>query len=136
MDDALGTSYLPRVQKFHAFCKEHDLALAVAQTDVKGDRSRAPSEQSHPDYYVRIVERRPDGIVVSGAKVHTSVSVNANELIILPTRAMGERDADYAVAFAVSTDTPGVTLIASPHGTGRVTHLNGRYPQSARCSKH
>jgi aromatic ring hydroxylase len=118
MDDALGTSYLPRVQQFHAFCKEHDLALAVAQTDVKGDRSRAPSEQSHPDYYVRIVERRPDGIVVSGAKVHTSVSVNANELIVLPTRAMGERDADYAVAFAVSAATPGVTLIASPHGTG------------------
>jgi 4-hydroxybutyryl-CoA dehydratase / vinylacetyl-CoA-Delta-isomerase len=31
---------------------------------------------------------------------------------------MSERDADYAVAFAVTPDTPGVTLIASPHGTG------------------
>ncbi len=118
MDDAIGTSYLHRVQSFLDMCREKDLALAVAQTDVKGDRSRSPSDQSHPDYYVRIVERRPDGIVVSGAKVHTSVSVNSNELIVLPTRAMSERDADYAVAFAVTPDTPGVTLIASPHGTG------------------
>jgi aromatic ring hydroxylase len=118
VDDGLGTSYLPRVQKFLESCRDQDLALAVAQTDVKGDRSRAPSDQAHPDYYVRIVERRSDGIVVSGAKVHTSVSVNANEIIVLPTRAMAERDADYAVAFAVKPDTQGVTLIASPHGTG------------------
>jgi aromatic ring hydroxylase len=64
---------------------------------------------------VRIVERRDDGIVVRGAKVHTSVSVNANEMIVLPTRAMGPDDADYAVAFAVPLDTPGLTLVASPY---------------------
>ena len=52
--------------------------------------------------------------MVRGAKIHTSVSVNANELIVLPTRAMTESDSDYAVAFAVPVDTPGLTLIASP----------------------
>jgi len=36
------------------------------------------------------VEERPDGIVVRGAKAHTSVSPNANEVIVLPTRAMSE----------------------------------------------
>jgi len=36
------------------------------------------------------VEERPDGIVVRGAKAATSVSPNANEIIVLPTRAMSE----------------------------------------------
>src|SRR4051812_46560683 len=69
-----GTTYLERVRRFYKHCRDEDLALAVAQTDVKGDRSLGPSDQSHPDYYVRIVEERADGIVVRGAKCHTSVS--------------------------------------------------------------
>ncbi|MBI4491911.1 MAG: gamma-aminobutyrate dehydratase [Chloroflexi bacterium] len=116
MDQQLGTAYLPRVQAFYRHCRDHDLAMAVAQTDVKGDRSLGPVQQAHPDYYLRIVDRRDDGIVVRGAKVHTSVSVNSNELIVLPTRALGEGDAAYAVAFAVPINTPGLKLLASPYG--------------------
>ncbi len=117
LDQQHGTDYLARVRRFYEHCRDHDLALAVAQTDVKGDRSLGPSEQAHPDYYVRIIEERPDGIVVRGAKCHTSVSANANELIVLPTRAMGERDRVYAVSFAVPLNAEGLTLVVSPHGT-------------------
>jgi 4-hydroxybutyryl-CoA dehydratase/vinylacetyl-CoA-Delta-isomerase len=81
MDDKLGAKYLERVRLYHAYCRENDLALAVAQTDVKGDRSLAPSEQPDPDLYVRIVGESAEGIRVRGAKVHTSVSTNANEII-------------------------------------------------------
>jgi 4-hydroxybutyryl-CoA dehydratase/vinylacetyl-CoA-Delta-isomerase len=119
IDARAGTSYAPRVRAFHDYCAENDLAVAVAQTDVKGDRSLGPSElasKGHPDAYVRIVKRLPDGIVVRGAKTHTSCTTNVNELIVLPTRAMSEADADYAVSFAIPVDTPGLTLVASPHG--------------------
>ena len=51
-----------------------------------------------------------------GAKTHTSCTTNVNEVIVLPTRAMSEADADYAVAFAVPPDTPGLKLVASPYG--------------------
>jgi len=111
----LGEPYASRIRGFYEHCRDGDLAMAVAQTDVKGDRSLPPSKQPNPDSYVRVVERRGDGIVVRGAKVHTSVSVNANELFVLPTRAMAAQDADYAVAFAIPVDTPGLTLIASPY---------------------
>ena len=37
---------------------------------------------------------------------------------MLPTRAMGADDADYAVAFAVPVDTPGLSLYASGYGAG------------------
>src|SRR6202167_3597508 len=66
--------YRDRIAKYCRECRDNDLAVAVAQTDVKGDRSFGATAQDHPDYYVRIVEERPDGIVVRGAKVHTSVS--------------------------------------------------------------
>ena len=109
--------YLERVQKFHEFVKQNDLALSVAQTDVKGDRSKSPLEQEHPDYYLRIVDETPAGIIVRGAKVHTSVSVNANELIVLPTRAMKKEESAYAVAFAIPLNTKGLKLITSSYGS-------------------
>ncbi len=114
-DEKFGTSYFERVQKFFAHCRANDLAVAVAQTDVKGDRSLSPTEQEHPDYYVHIVDENSKGIVVRGAKAHTSVSINANEIIVLPTRNFNEQDRDYAVAFAVAPDTPGLKLISSPY---------------------
>jgi 4-hydroxybutyryl-CoA dehydratase/vinylacetyl-CoA-Delta-isomerase len=130
VDRARGTRYLDRVQAFYTSCRDRDLAMAVAQTDVKGDRSAGPSDQAHPDYYLRIVEERADGIVVRGAKVHTSVSMNANELIVLPTRALGERDRGYAVAFAVPVATRGLTLVVSPYGGHTVPPFE--HPLSSR----
>jgi aromatic ring hydroxylase len=115
LKDRLGEPYASRIQTFYEHCRDGDLAVCVAQTDFKGDRAKGPSEQANPDAYLRIVDQRPDGIVVRGAKVHTSVSINANELIVLPTRAMGSEDRDYAVAFAIPLDTPGLTLVASPY---------------------
>lgn len=112
MDRQLGTSCLAKVRRFYEACRAQDLGFAVAQTDVKGDRSRRPSEQRNPDVYVRVVERRRDGIVVRGAKAHTTASPFANELIVLPTRAMAEPDADYAVSFAIPVATRGLKLIA------------------------
>jgi 4-hydroxybutyryl-CoA dehydratase/vinylacetyl-CoA-Delta-isomerase len=122
MDDALQTDYLSRVRQFYQHCTRNDLAVAVAQTDVKGDRSLGPSQQTHPDYYVHIVDERPDGIVVRGAKIHTSVLTNANEVIVLPTRNMSEADRDYAVAFAIPVNTPGLKMICSPYGAPRPGH--------------
>ena len=111
-----GTAYLNRVRKFYDYARANDLALSVAQTDVKGDRSKGPLEQEHPDYYLRIVGETSEGIIVRGAKAHTSVSVNSNEIIVLPTRAMRQDEAAYAVAFAIPANTKGLKLIASSYG--------------------
>lgn len=118
MDREKGSEYLPRVKKFYEHCRDGDLAIAVAQTDVKGDRGKGPSDQNHPDYYVRVVDEDASGITIRGAKMHTSVSTNAHEIIVLPTRNMGEKDAAYAVACAVPASAPGLTMIASSYGRG------------------
>ncbi|MCH8205025.1 MAG: 4-hydroxyphenylacetate 3-hydroxylase, partial [Candidatus Hydrogenedentes bacterium] len=80
-------------------------------TDPKGDRSRHPLKQDDPDLYLRVVERRGDGIVVRGAKLHITGAALVHELIVLPTKAMGEGEEDYAVAFSVPTATEGIKII-------------------------
>ena len=110
---AHGTPFEGNVQAFYEHCRAGDLALAVAQTDVKGDRAKGPSAQADPDLYVRVVERRPDGVVVRGAKAHTSYTPQADELIVIPTRALADGEEDWAIAFAVPVATPGLKLFCS-----------------------
>jgi 4-hydroxybutyryl-CoA dehydratase/vinylacetyl-CoA-Delta-isomerase len=114
--DARG---LERVEAFYRHCRDRDLAMAVAQTDVKGDRSKRPCEQTDPDMYVRVVEKRADGIIVSGAKIHTSCTPYVDEVIVLPSRSMGPGDEPWSLAFAIPVATPGLRLYASDylHGT-------------------
>jgi len=119
-----------RAEAYWRHCRDHDLAVAVGQTDVKGDRSLPPHRQPDPDHYVRVVEETSEGIVVRGAKTHTSVTANSDELIILPTRAMGPDDADWAVAFAVPVDTPGLHLYVSSYHAGELDPFD--HPLSSR----
>ncbi len=110
---AHATPHAENVESFYRQCRDGDLALAVAQTDVKGDRAKGPAGQADPDLYLRVVDRRPDGVVVRGAKAHTSYTPNADELIVIPTRALDEGEEDWAIAFAVPVATPGVKLFCS-----------------------
>ncbi len=125
-----GARYAQRVRSFYEHCRDGDLTMAVAQTDVKGDRSLRPHQQPNPDTYVHVVEERADGIIVRGAKAHTTNAVFADEIIVLPTRAMGQEDRTYAVAFAVPANTPGLRFIASPRGFGSTSVFD--HPVSAR----
>jgi 4-hydroxybutyryl-CoA dehydratase / vinylacetyl-CoA-Delta-isomerase len=54
------------------------------------------------------VDQTEHGIIVRGAKVHQTGSLSAHEIIVLPTRALQEGDEDYALAFAVPSDTKGL----------------------------
>jgi len=127
----LGGEALERARAFYRHCRDGDLAVAVAQTDVKGDRAKGPHQQDDPDVYLHVVEQNERGIVVRGAKAHTSASANAHEIIVLPTRAMGPDDGAYAVSFAIPVDTPGLTLYVSPFSGGERNDFE--FPLSARA---
>ena len=89
IDQACGTHYHERLKKYMEYVQENDLMIAGAMTDVKGDRSKKPSQQADPDLYVHIVEKREDGIVLRGAKAHQTGMVNSHEMLILPTTNLG-----------------------------------------------
>jgi len=111
IDQAKGTDYHQRFIKFLKEVQSTDKFVSGAMTDPKGDRSLPPSKQKDPDNYVHIVERRSDGIVVSGAKAHITGAVNAHGHLVMPTAAMKEDDKDYAVIFYVPVDAPGLIHI-------------------------
>jgi 4-hydroxybutyryl-CoA dehydratase/vinylacetyl-CoA-Delta-isomerase len=108
VDQKYGTNYYDNFIEFLKHMQKHDLAANAGVTDMKGDRSLSPHEQPDKDMFLRVVERRDDGIVVRGAKAHQTGSLSSHEIICLPTRAMRKGDEDYAVAFAVPQDTPGL----------------------------
>ena len=111
IDAAHGTTYHENFKKFLIYIQDNDLIVDGAMTDPKGDRSKAPHAQADPDMYLRVVERRDDGIVVCGAKAHQTGSINSHWHIFMPTIAMGPDDRDYAVSFACPTDADSVYMI-------------------------
>ena len=111
VDAKYGTDYLGNFTKFLRYVQDEDLVTDGAMTDVKGDRGLAPSQQADPDLYLRVVERREDGIVVRGCKAHQTGIVNSHEVLCMPTISMDPEDKDYAVCFSVPSDSPGIVLI-------------------------
>ncbi len=114
IDKKYNTEYHKRFLEFLKNFQEKDLCAACAQTDMKGDRTKRPSEQHDPDSYVHIVDIKSDGIIVRGAKISITMVAYADEIIVLPTRALREDDKDYAVAFAIPADWDNVHLITRP----------------------
>ena len=111
VDAAEGTDYHERFKRYLERVQAEDLMLAGAMTDPKGHRAQKPSEQADPDQFVRVVERRPDGVVIRGAKLHNTGGINAHEILVLPGTGLTADEGDYAIACAVPADAEGVVFI-------------------------
>jgi len=117
IDDARGsTEHRARFQAYLAHVQDEDLALGIAMTDAKGDRSRRPHQQANRDTYVHVVERSARGIVISGTKAIVTGAPYMHEFLVMPSRQMAEADADFAVCCALPCDAPGLTLVSRPAG--------------------
>ncbi|MDR0875666.1 MAG: 4-hydroxyphenylacetate 3-hydroxylase family protein [Clostridiales Family XIII bacterium] len=110
-DEKYGTHYHENFKKYLTYVQDNDLTIDGAMTDPKGDRGKTHRDQPDPDLFVRIVEKRPDGIVVRGAKAHQTGSINSHEHLVMPTQAVAEGDKAYAVCFAAPSDAPGLFMI-------------------------
>ncbi len=111
MDNELGTGYHQKFRRYLKKIQEEDLVVDGAMTDPKGDRSRRPHQQDDPDLFMRVSETRKDGIIVRGAKAHQTGALSSHEILVMPTAAMGEDDSDYAVCFAVPSDSAGIIYV-------------------------
>ncbi len=117
IDDARGSSeHRERFAAYLADVQDRDIALGVAMTDAKGDRSKKPHQQANADSYVHVVSRDAKGIVISGTKAIVTGAPYMHELLVMPSRNMGKEDADFAVCCAVPVDAKGVTMVSRPAG--------------------
>jgi len=88
-----------------------DLRITQCITDAKGDRSKHPAEQDDRDAYVRVVERKDDGVILRGAKLHISAASMGHELMTIPTKSMRPGEEDFSIACCVPVNAPGVKII-------------------------
>lgn len=124
--------FIPRIKAYVEDARRRDIRITECITDAKGDRSLAPAKQSDPDAYVRVVGRRPDGVVIRGAKLHITAAAFGHDLLVMPTKSMKPGEEDYAIACAVPVGSPGV------HVTNTTYHPRAGdprdYPVSSRAS--
>ena len=104
-----------------------------ANTDPKGDRSKAPQDQD-PDMLVHVVKETDAGIVIRGAKYETAASYS-NQAFLKPTIAnWGNSElSDYALGCIVKMDAPGVKHICRTGFAGRSPAAD--YPLSNRVDE-
>jgi len=111
IDEQHGSDYHQRFKSFITKAQTAGYVIGGAMTDVKGDRSKAPHQQSDPDLYVHVTRRTADGVYVSGAKAHQTGCVNSHWIVIMPTIRLGEDDKDFAIVGAIPVATAGITYI-------------------------
>ena len=89
----------------------NDIFHVSANTDPKGDRSKAPQDQD-PDMLLHVVKETDEGIIVRGAKYETAAAY-ATQAFVKPTIAnWGDAKlSDYALGFICPMNAPGLKHI-------------------------
>jgi 4-hydroxybutyryl-CoA dehydratase/vinylacetyl-CoA-Delta-isomerase len=103
--------YAERIRNYVEQAQRDDLRVTECITDAKGNRSLPPAKQDDPDAYTHLVERRADGVVIRGAKLHITAASLGHDLLVIPTKAMHAGEEAYAIACMVPVNAPGVKII-------------------------
>lgn len=111
IDQAKGTDYHLRLQKYFAFLEENSLATAGALTDAKGNRSLGPAAQPKVDSYLHVTEVREDGVIVRGVKAQICGVAAAHEIVCVPGGSLKDDEKKFAIAFAIPRDVAGLTVV-------------------------
>lgn len=110
-DQKHGTNYHEHFRDYWRRVQLADLVVDGAMTDPKGDRGKRPKDQADPDLFLRVVGRKRDGVVVRGAKLHQTGMLNSHEIIAMPTLSMRAGEEDWAICFAIPTNTKGIRYV-------------------------
>jgi 4-hydroxybutyryl-CoA dehydratase/vinylacetyl-CoA-Delta-isomerase len=112
--------YVENIHEYVNAAQRADVRVTQCITDAKGDRSLRPSRQGDPDAFVHVVDRGPDGVVLRGAKLHITGASLGHDLMTIPTKAMKDGEAEYAIGCAVPVSSPGIKIIDVTYApTGR-----------------
>ena len=96
---------------YYRYASRSDLCLTHALTDQFYDRTKRPSEQEDPDLILHIVGETSKGPVVRGLRTLATLAPLADEVLVYPNRPRDPDEADYAIAFAIPVNTPGLKIV-------------------------
>ena len=96
---------------YHRYCSRNDLCLTHALTDQFYDRTKRASEQEDPDLILHIVGETKKGAIVRGLRTLATLAPLSDEVLVYPNRPRDADEADYAIAFAIPMNTPGLKIL-------------------------
>lgn len=112
------------IRNYYEYARENDLLATHTLIPPQVNRSVSGSEQMGGQLSARIVEERPDGIVIHGARMLATIAPIADELLVFPSTVLRgtPEDAPYSYAFAIQNDAPGLRYLCrtSLHNGGSV----------------
>ncbi len=102
---------------FYEKAREQDLVMTHSLTNPQVDRSRGVAEQAK-DLAIKSVRETDAGIVVSGARMLSTLGALADEILIMPAPFFPLPDTEeakpYALGFIIPAATPGLSQLARP----------------------
>lgn len=101
-DPKLGAN----IERYLEHARRANPILAWGFVDPQSDK-RLPAKERD---YLRVVERRDDGIIISGSKVVATLAAQADEIIVT-TLWRPDLDPDCAIWCAVPVASAGITLV-------------------------
>jgi 4-hydroxyphenylacetate 3-monooxygenase len=107
-----GPECAENLLRHYEYMRDNDLYQAHTIVNPQIDRTRTAAEQEEPDLYVKVVDERDDGFVVRGAKMVGTAALFGDEILVGTIEPLGKHDRDYAVAFSVPFNTPGVKVLS------------------------
>jgi aromatic ring hydroxylase len=115
--------------KYYELCRDGDLALTHTLVDPQIDRSKGIEAQEG----LRIVKETSAGLVLSGARMLSTLAPISDEILVAPYMPRRPNEAQYAMVFALPVATPGLTFICrEPYDAGRSPYdrpLSSRYDE-------
>ena len=96
---------------YYRHVSQNDLCLTHALTDQYYDRTRRVSEQDDPDLILRVVGETKKGAVVRGLRTLATLAPISDEVLVYPNRPRDPDEPDYALAFAVPMNAPGLKIL-------------------------
>ncbi|MFC4651658.1 4-hydroxyphenylacetate 3-hydroxylase N-terminal domain-containing protein [Lactococcus nasutitermitis] len=116
--DVLGaderTNYAQNAKNWAKRVKSEDLFISHAIQNPQVDRSKGLTEllsDGQEFAAVWIKEKRPDGVIVRGAKQVNTLAPLADELLVFNLPGLAPADKDFALAFSLPLATAGVKVV-------------------------
>lgn len=128
IDPAFGE----RITAYLAHARSAGLAIGYALSLPEVNRRPDGSDQLGGQMAARVIEHRPEGIVLSGARMLATSAPLCDEILLLPATVVrnGPDEAPYSFAVAVPVDAPGVRFVSRAiDGSGDTTRFTRRYDE-------
>ncbi len=110
-----GRAFGANLKAFHEYATRADLTMTHVQVNPQVDRSRKVFEQVN-DIALKVVRETDAGFYVHGSRWVGTLAQLANEVIVMPSVVVtnDSKGDEYAFAFALPMDTPGIKMISRP----------------------